>query len=114
MREVRAEGSRKEAKTQRRPKPGCVMLGAELTLFFTSLFVVRDEKGGWVRWGNTRSLCFANFMECENYHPNLAHDCIATSSLKRSSVLSAPSSPPPLAPARGRRGAKRIRLFAFE
>jgi len=29
-------------------------------------------------------------------------------------VLFAPSSPPPLAPARGRRGAKRIRLIAFE
>ncbi len=46
MRELRAEGSRKEAKTQRKPKPGCVMLGAELTLFFTSVFVPGDEKGG--------------------------------------------------------------------
>ena len=74
MREVRAEGSRKEAKTQRKPKPGCARLGAELTLFFTSLFVVRDEKGGWVRWGNTRSLCFANCMEFDYYPPSLAYD----------------------------------------
>jgi len=39
-----ANDSRKETKTQGKPKPGCVMLGAELTLFFTSVFVVGEEK----------------------------------------------------------------------
>ena len=39
-----ANDSRKETKTQRKPKPGCVMLGAELTLFFTPVFVVGEEK----------------------------------------------------------------------
>ena len=63
-----------------------------------------------MRWVNTRSLCFANRMEFENYHPNLAHDFSATSSLRRRSVLFPPSSPPPLAPARGRRGAKRMAI----
>ncbi len=47
-----AEGSRKETKTQRKPKPGCMMLGAGLTLFFTPVFVVGEEKGSGDEMGD--------------------------------------------------------------
>ena len=63
-----------------------------------------------MRWVNTRSLCFANCIECDNYPAEFAHDRRAAGSIQRCAVLFAPSSPPPLTPARGRRGAKRRRL----
>jgi len=56
------------AKKQRRKEnrePGCVMLGAEQLLCNTPCSRPGEEKELGMRWVNTRSLRFANCMECE-------------------------------------------------
>jgi len=60
-----------------------------------------------MRWVNTRSLRFANYIEYENYLPSLDDDCPAASNFKRRPVLFPPSSPPPLAPAQAGEGEPR-------
>ena len=94
----RARGTLTHAKKQRRKED---LAPHEIV---TPLLLQGRRRGWGMRWGNTRSLCFANSIGYENYPPNPSPDYPATSSFKRRPVLFPPSSPPPLAPAQAGEG----------